>query len=363
MPRGRRGGEVSGARKSHALIPPFRRWNSPRRCNIAELKSLRGARVLITGGAGMIGSTLAHLAAGQGARVTVLDAMLPLYGGNPFNLQGIADRIEFIAGDIRDFDLIKRAVAGADYIFSLAAQVSYVDSNIEPLLDLDINCHGHLNLLNACVQANREAKIVFTSSRFVYGTIEYNPVDEAHPFNCLSIYGIHKLAGEKYYRFYRDAHRLQTVSLRISNPYGPRQQMKHSKYGIVNWFIRLALAGQPLTVYGDGRQKRDYIFVEDVAEGLLRAALTPETEGQVYNLGSGVGTPFIDMARCVADLLPGTVVQQVEWPADRYFVETGDYISDITRLTQALAWTPKTSIVEGIAQTIGFYRRHQSHYW
>jgi nucleoside-diphosphate-sugar epimerase len=311
----------------------------------------------------MIGSTLAHLAVAQGARVTVLDAMLPLYGGNLFNLQGIADQIEFLAGDIRDYDLMRQAVAGADYIFSLAAQVSYVDSNTEPLLDLDINCHGHLNLLNACVQTNREARIVFTSSRFVYGTIEYNPVDEGHPFNCLSIYGIHKLAGEKYYRFYRDAHQLQTVSLRISNPYGPRQQMKHSKYGIVNWFIRLALEGQPLTVYGDGGQKRDYIFVEDVAEALLLAALTPETEGQVYNLGSGVGTPFIDMVRCIADLLPGTAVQQVEWPRDRYFVETGDYISDITRLTKSVAWTPKTSMAAGISKTISYYQRHRSQYW
>jgi len=289
--------------------------------------------------------------------------MLPLYGGNLYNLQEIRDRIEFLAGDIRDLALLQKAVAGADYIFSLAAQVSYVDSNIEPLLDLDINCHGHLNLLNACVEHNREARIVFTSSRFVYGTIEYNPVDENHPFNCLSIYGIHKLAGEKYYRFYRDAHRLQTVSLRIANPYGPRQQMKHSKYGIVNWFIRLAMEGQPLTVYGEGRQKRDYIFVEDVAEGLLMAALTPETEGQVYNLGSGVGTPFIDMVRCVADLIPGTEVRQVEWPADRYFVETGDYISDISRLTSTVAWQPRTSIAAGISKTVDFYRQHQAHYW
>lgn len=311
----------------------------------------------------MIGSTIAHLAVRQGAKVAVLDAMLPLYGGNDFNLSGIMDQIDFIPGDIRDFDLVKRAVAGADYIFSLAAQVSYVDSNTEPLLDLDINCHGHINLLQACVQASPRAKCVFTSSRFVYGTIEYNPVDESHPFNCLSIYGIHKLAGEKYYRFYHDAHQLRTVSLRISNPYGPRQQMKHSKYGIVNWFIRLALEGQPLTVYGEGRQKRDYIFVEDVAEALILAALTPGTEGQVYNLGSGIGTPFIDMAQWVAEAIPGTEVRQVEWPADQYFVETGDYISNIAKLTQATGWAPKTSIEEGIAQTVSYYRRHRARYW
>jgi nucleoside-diphosphate-sugar epimerase len=311
----------------------------------------------------MIGSTLAHLAVAQGARVTVMDAMLPMYGGNPFNLDGITEEIDFIQGDIRDLEVLKQVVEGADYIFSLAAQVSYVDSNIEPLLDLDINCRGHLNLLNACVQVNRKARIVFTSSRFVYGTIEYNPVDENHPFNCLSIYGIHKLAGEKYYRFYHDSQGLATVSVRIANPYGPRQQMKHSKYGIVNWFIRLALEGQPLTVYGEGNQSRDYIFVEDLAEALVKASLTPEAAGQVYNLGSETGTRFRDMAQLVAEMIPGTEVRQVEWPADRYFVETGDYISNIDKITGATGWKPRTSMREGIAKTIDFYRQHRDRYW
>jgi UDP-glucose 4-epimerase len=334
-----------------------------RRCFIPDFDSLRGARVLITGGAGMIGSAIAHLAVAQGAAVTVLDAMLPLYGGNRFNLEGIWDRITFVPGDIRDFELLRRQVVGMDYIFSLAAQVSYVDSNTDPLLDLDINCRGHLNLLNACAAANRGARLLFTSSRFVYGTIEYNPVDEGHPFNCLSIYGIHKLAGEKYYRFYHDAHGMAAVSVRIANPYGPRQQMKHSKYGIVNWFIRLALDGQPLTVFGEGGQRRDYIFVEDVAEAAVAATLAPGTAGQVYNLGSGTGTPFIDMAKMVAEVIPGTEVKQVAWPADRYFVETGDYISDITKLVQATGWRPRISMAEGIRRTADYYRQHREQYW
>jgi nucleoside-diphosphate-sugar epimerase len=324
---------------------------------------LKGARLLITGGAGMIGSTLAHLAVAHGAEVTVLDALIPMYGGNPFNLKGVMDQIDFIQGDIRDPEVLLQAVAGADYIFSLAAQVSYVDSNVHPLLDLDINCRGHINLLNACAKVNRQAKLVFTSSRFVYGTIEYNPVDEKHPFNCLSIYGIHKLAGEKYYRFYHDAQGLATVSVRIANPYGPRQQMKHSKYGIVNWFIRLALEGKPLTVYGAGTQQRDYIFVDDLAEALVQVALAKETAGEVYNLGSGAGTAFTDMANLVAELIPGTEVRQVEWPKDRYFVETGDYISNINKISAATGWVPKTSFKEGIARTIDFYRRHRAMYW
>jgi UDP-glucose 4-epimerase len=330
---------------------------------MTDLTYFHDSRVLITGGAGMIGSTIARLLVEQGAEVTVVDAMLPTYGGNRFNLSDIMDKIVFVKGDIRNLDRVKQWVDGADYVFSLAAQVSYVDSNHDPLLDLDINCRGHLNLLLALSQINRRAKVVFTSSRFVYGSIEYNPVDEGHDFNCLSIYGIHKLAGEKYYRFYHDAHGLDTVSVRITNPYGPRQQMKHSKYGIVNWFIRLALEGKPLTVFGEGKQKRDYIFVEDVAEGIMSVALSPGTAGQVYNLGTGVGTPFIDMVHLVAQTIPGTEIQYLPWPQDRYFVETGDFIADISKITAATDWAPRISLQEGIEKTIAFYRQNREQYW
>jgi UDP-glucose 4-epimerase len=311
----------------------------------------------------MIGSTIAHLAMARGAQVSVLDAMMPLYGGNRFNLQGILDKIQFIEGDIRDLDLMRRVVPGYDYIFSLAGQVSYVDSNTDPLLDLDINCKGHIQVLEACRRENPQAKLLFASSRFVYGRIEYNPVDEKHPFNCLSIYGIHKLAGEKYYRFYQEAYGLNTVSVRIANPYGPRQQMKHSKYGIVNWFVRLALDSQPLTVFGDGQQRRDYIYNEDLAEGCIALILSPGTEGRVYNLGTGNAVPFIEMARLVAEAVPGTELRQVAWPQDRYFVETGDYLSDITRITAATGWRPKTTPKDGIERTVAYYREHRKEYW
>jgi UDP-glucose 4-epimerase len=319
--------------------------------------------VLITGGAGMIGSTIAHQAVAQGAKVSILDAMLPLYGGNLFNLQGILEQVRFIPGDIRDLDLMRRVVPGYDYIFSLAGQVSYVDSNTDPLLDLEINCKGHLQVLEACRLENPRARLLFASSRFVYGRIEYNPVDEGHPFNCLSIYGIHKLAGEKYYRFYQEAYGLPTVSVRIANPYGPRQQMKHSKYGILNWFIRLALEGQPVTVFGEGLQRRDYIFNEDLAAGCIALMGSPGTEGQVYNLGTGTGVPLIDMAHLVAAAVPGTEVRQVEWPKDRYFVETGDYLSDISRITAASDWRPRTPLKEGIERTVAYYRQHRQEYW
>jgi UDP-glucose 4-epimerase len=328
-----------------------------------DFSNFKGSRVLITGGAGMIGSTIAHILVEQGAEVTVLDAMLPLYGGNSFNLKNILDKIVFVQGDIRDPELVKKSVDGMDYVFNLAAQVSYVDSNLDPMLDLDINCGGHLNVLLALSQVNRRAKVVFTSSRFVYGSIDYNPVDENHPFNCLSVYGIHKLAGEKYYRFFHDAHDLDTVSVRIANPYGPRQQMKHAKYGIVNWFVRLALEGKPLTIFGEGLQKRDYVFVEDLAAGIVTSILSQNTNGKVYNLGSGVGTPFIDMVQLIAEVIPGTEIQYLPWPQDRYLVETGDFIADISKIRKDMGWVPQISLQEGIEKTVAYYRQYREQYW
>lgn len=328
-----------------------------------NLAGLRNKQVLITGGAGMIGSTLAMLADAAGARVRIVDALLPLYGGNMFNLSPIAQRIEFINADIRDGKAIEEAVRDVDYVFDLAAQVSYVHSNKDPLLDLDINCRGHLVILEACRRMAPRARLMFASSRFVYGQTEYNPVDECHPTNCLSIYGIHKLTGEKYFQFYHDAFGLQTLSVRIANPYGPRQQMKHNSYGIVNWFVRLAMDGKPLTIYGDGTQERDYVFVEDIAAGMLALATSDVANGMVFNLGSGTGTRFCDMAEIIARLVPATRIERVPWPKDRYFVETGDYISDLSRIQGVTDWKPRVTFEEGIEKTIKFYERYRHNYW
>jgi len=327
------------------------------------MNRLLNKRILITGGAGMLGSTLARPAVDSGAKVRIVDAMLPLYGGNPFNLEPIADEIEFVEGDIRDPRVMQEAVTDVDYVFDLAAQVSYVHSNRDPILDLDINCRGHLVVLEACRQFSPGARVIFSSSRFVYGSTLFNPVNEDHPTNCTSIYGIHKLTVEKYCAFYHSAFKLNTVCVRIANPYGPRQQMKHNAYGIVNWFIRLAMDGNPLTIYGDGKQIRDYIFAEDTARGLMAVALSPDTAGKVYNLGSGVGIAFRDMVMNVAECVPHTEVQEVPWPADRYLVETGDYISDISRIQAATAWAPKVNLREGIERTVSFYRENKHRYW
>jgi len=330
---------------------------------VRGFESFRGKRVLITGGAGMLGSSLALRLVPLGSRVTVLDAMLPNYGGNAFNLSEVQQDIRFVQGDIRDAAVMRRCLEDAEYVFNLAAQVSYIDSNTDLLGDLDINARGQITLLEACRATGAHQRVVFASSRFVYGRIEYNPVDEEHPLNCLSVYGIHKLTGEKYHRFFSERYGLPTVSLRIANPYGPRQQMQHSKYGIVNWFIRLALEGRPLTVYGKGLQRRDYVYVDDIANACLLAALNGKAAGQVYNVGSGRGVPFREMAQLIATMIPGTSVVETEWNASSYFVESGDYISDIAKIRRETGWSPSVSLREGIERTVEYYRLHREAYW
>lgn len=326
-------------------------------------EKLEGKNVLITGGAGMLGSTIAVQAVNEGAKVCIVDSMVPGLGGNMFNLKPIENQIEFVRGDVRNPELIRKVVKNKDVIFSLAAQVSYTDSQNDPLGDLDVNCRGHLNLLEACRECNREVLIIFSSSRFVYGSIESLPVSENHPFNCRSIYGIHKLAAEKYYELYYKAYGIRSVSFRIPNPYGPRQQMMHGKYGIVNWFVRRAMENYPLTVYGDGEQRRDYIYVEDFARAMLRSVSCTDMVGEVFNIGSGVGTPFVDMVRIVAETVGNTEVEFVPWPKARYFVETGDYLTDLTKLERYLEWKPEISLREGIELTYEYYRENKKHYW
>src|SRR3989338_1664816 len=225
-------------------------------------KFYNGKKILITGGCGFIGSSVAHALVKMGARITVIDALLPLYGGNLFNLHGIKSKIQYVNGDIRDSALMNRLVLGKDFIFHFAAQVSHSDSTNDPLLDLDINCLGTLNLLEACRHGNSGVKIIFSSSRFVYGKILRNPVTENHLVNPLNTYGIHKLTSEKYFSFYWNNFGIRSAIVRIPNPYGPRQQMKHSKYALVGWFNRLAMDGKAIRIFGDGKQKRDYIYID-----------------------------------------------------------------------------------------------------
>ena len=322
-----------------------------------------GRRVLLLGGLGLIGSTLAHQLVELGARVTIVDALFPQYGGNLKNLEGIEDRVTLHVGDIRDETLMRAVVPGQECIVNLAAQVSYTDSVFDPLLDLDINCRGHLLLLELCRHLNPDSKVLFAGSRLQFGRIERIPVGEDHPQLPLMPYGIHKMAAEKYCQMYHRTHSLCTTVLRLANPYGPRQQMKHSKYGIVNWFIRLAMEGGTIKVFGDGRQVRDYVFVDDVATAFLLAGSLGEADGEVFNVGSGTPTSFREMAEAVVRIVGGGRIEFVPWPPEYTNIETGDYVTDITRIKRLLGWAPRTSLADGIAETHRYYQRHRAAYW
>jgi len=322
----------------------------------------KGKKVVITGGLGFIGSNLAQTLVPLGAKVVIVDALLPPYGGNKFNLEGIADRIELVDGDIRDADLMEKVIEGADFIFHLAGQVSYLDSKNRPYDDLDFNGRGNLTILEAVKNNAPGARIIFASSRLVYGKILTLPVREDHPTNPLSLYGIHKLLGEKYYNYYAHTFGVHGLSVRIPNPYGPRQQMKHAKYSIVGWFLRQALEGKTIQVYGDGLQERDYLYIDDIVSAFLKLAEHGEA-GEVYNIGTHERVRFGEMVDAVIKAVGSGDKKFVPWPKESEQNETGNYSADTTKLSELTGWKPEVSLRDGLKDMVEYYREHGDKYW
>lgn len=323
----------------------------------------RDKKILITGGLGFLGSGLAIALVKLGAKVTLLDAMLPLYGGNFFNIEEVKDSVEIKIGDIRDSILLGEVVRDKDIIFHIAAQTSHIDSMIDPLLDVDINCKGNIIFLESCRKNNPKVKIVYTGTRGQYGNLKYIPVDENHPLNSTDIYGANKTAAESYHFIYSRAYGLKVCSLRVNNTYGPRHQMKHSRYGVLNWFIRLVLEDKTIEVYGDGCQLRDCNYLDDVTSAFLLTGASDISEGKVYNLGSGEPVKLIDFIQRLIDIAGSGRLKKVPWPEDRKRIETGDYVADFNRIKEDLGWSPKIGIDEGLRRTIEFYRRYRDKYW
>ena len=318
---------------------------------------------MITGGLGFLGSNLAHTLVDLGADVLLVDPMLPLYGGNHFNIAAIRDKVRVNIADIRDAGAMNELVKGQEVIYHIGNQTSHVDSMTDPLLDVDINCRGNIIFLEACRQYAPEAKIVYAGTRGQYGRLQYVPVDEKHPSNPTDVYGINKHAGEQYMFTYGRIYGMPTTSLRINNSYGPRGQMTHGKYGILNWFIRLAMDEQPIQVYGAGEQLRDYNYVDDVTDAFLRVAATEQTNGEAYNLGSNEHIKFIDLVRKIVEAAGSGSVEQIPWPEDRAAIEIGDYAADTTKITTALGWKPRVMLDEGLRRTVAFYREYRTYYW
>jgi UDP-glucose 4-epimerase len=320
-----------------------------------------GAKVLITGGLGFIGSNLARRLVDLGAAVTLVDSLVPEYGGNRFNIDGLEDRVRVNISDVRDPYSLRTHLAGQDFLFNLAGQTSHLDSMEDPFTDLEINCRAQLSILETCRQFNPTARIVFASTRQIYGRPERLPVNERHPLRPVDVNGINKLAGEFYHRLYHDVYELPACVLRLTNTYGPRMRIKDARQTFVGVWIRLLLEGKPFEVWG-GQQLRDFTYVDDCVEALLLAAVRPEAAGQVFNLGGGEVTSLVDLAQLLVELNGVGHFEQREFPADRKRIDIGDYYADDALVRKTLGWRPNVSLREGLKRTLDFFRTNLDRY-
>lgn len=321
-----------------------------------------GKNVLITGGLGFIGSNLAHRLVTLGANVLVVDSLIPEYGGNLFNIEGIQNLLRVNIADMRDEHGLRYLVQGQNYIFNLAGQVSHTDSMVNPYTDLEINARSQLSLLEACRYGNPSATIVFASTRQIYGKPDYLPVDERHPLQPVDVNGINKLAGEWYHIVYHNAYGLKTVSLRLTNTYGPRMRIKDARQTFIGWWFRQMVEGKPLQIFGDGLQVRDFNYVEDVLDAMLVVAFNPVANGQIYNLGSDDPINLKDLAEIMIAVYGRGRYEIVPFPDERKRIDIGDFYGDYRKIRSKLGWRPRVPLREGLAKTLAFYDQCLQHY-
>jgi UDP-glucose 4-epimerase len=322
----------------------------------------RGRTVMITGGLGFIGSNLARRLVELGADVLLVDSLIPDYGGNLFNVDGIADRVRINVADIRQQSTMNYLVQDRDVIFSLAGQVSHIDSMRDPYTDLEINCRSQLTVLEACRNHNPRVKVVFAGTRQVYGRPESLPVTEHHLVRPTDVNGINKAAGEYYHLVYNNVFGVRACSLRLTNVYGPRQLLKHNRQGFIGWFIRLAIENAPIQIFGDGSQLRDFVYVDDAADAFLRAGAADACNGEVFNVGGDEPISHRDLTTMLIDVAGAGRVEYVEWPPEKKAIDIGSFYADSSRFRSTTGWAPAVGLREGLARTITFYREHWPHY-
>jgi UDP-glucose 4-epimerase len=322
----------------------------------------RGRRVMVTGGLGFIGSNLARRLVDLGADVLLVDSLYPDYGGNLFNIRGIEDRVRVNIVDVRDETAMDVLVRDQQIIFNLAGQVSHIDSMRDPYTDLEINCRAQLSMLEACRKHNPLVCIVFAGTRQVYGRPESLPVNERHLVRPADINGINKAAGEYYHLLYHSVYGVRACSLRLTNVFGPRQLIRHNRQGFIGWFIRLAIEGGEIQVFGDGSQLRDFVYVDDATEAFLRAASTESCFGEVFNVGGNEPVSHRNLVTVLLDVAGTGTVRYVEWPSEKKRIDIGSFYSDSTRFRAATGWKPRVGLREGFQRTVAFYREHMHHY-
>ena len=324
-------------------------------------QAFAGKRVLITGGLGFIGSNLARTLVGLGAKVTVLDSLIPEYGGNRRNLHGLGRKVAVNVADVRDRHSLPEFLRGQHFLFNLAGQTSHMDSMTDPETDLEINCRAQLTLLEACRKHNPKIRVVFASTRQIYGRPDYLPVDEKHPLRPVDVNGINKLAGEEYHLLYSEVHGIRSTVLRLTNTIGPRMRVKDARQTFVGIWIRQILEGKPVEVWG-GDQLRDFTYVDDAVEAFLLAATHSQAVGGVFNLG-GVGRVSLrELAKTLVAVAGQGSYAVRAFPTDRKKIDIGDYYSDCRLIGKKLGWKPRTTIKQALALTVAYYRQELPHY-
>lgn len=327
------------------------------------MENFRDARVLITGGLGFIGSNLARRLVGLGAKTTLVDSLIPLYGGHLQNVADIRSAVVVNVCDVRDRFAMEYLVQNQDYLFNLAGQTSHLDSMTDPQTDLDINAAAQLSILEACRRVNPGLRLVFASTRQLYGRPDYLPVDEKHPIRPVDVNGINKLAGEGYHLLYSNVYGIRSSVLRLTNTYGPGMRVKDARQTFLGIWVRQLLEGKALKVFGDGTQLRDFNFVDDCVDALLRAATDDAAIGRIYNLGSQEVVSLKELAVLMTQLVPGGRFEIVPFPAERKAIDIGDYYSDFSLIQQELGWVPQTDLRTGLIRTLEYYKTNGQHYW
>lgn len=326
------------------------------------LEAYKSSHVLITGGVGFLGSNLAHRLVELGANVTIVDSLIPTYGGNLFNIRDIIDQINLNVADVRDHNGINYLVQGKDYIFNLAGQISHIDSMVDPFTDLEINCRSQLAILEACRKNNPGVKVVYAGTRQIYGNPDYLPVDENHLVRPTDVNGINKAAGERYHLLYNSAYGLRTASLRLTNCYGPRQWMRDNRLTSQGWFLRQVMDDEEVQIFGDGKLLRDLNYVDDVIDAFLRVGALEESNGHFFNLG---GEPFtlVEQVEMMIELAERGRYRLVPWPPERKAISISDYYGNYGKIRRMLGWQPRINLREGLKRTIDFYNLYKEHYW
>jgi UDP-glucose 4-epimerase len=323
-------------------------------------KLLREKRVLVTGGLGFIGSNLVRRLVDLGTVVTVVDSLIPEYGGNLFNIAGIEDRIRVNISDVRDEYSLRYLVDEQDYLFNLAGQTSHIDSMQDPYTDLEINCRAQLSILETCRKYNPDVKIVFASTRQIYGKPDYLPVDEKHLLRPVDVNGINKMAGEWYHILYNNVYGIHACALRLTNTYGPCMRVKDARQTFMGIWIRLLVEGKPFEVWG-GQQLRDFTYVDDAVDAFLLAATREEANGQVFNLGGDCIVSLKELADLLIDINGGEYTIR-SFPPDRKRIDIGDYYANFDYIRSVLDWEPRISLREGLDRTLAFYHKYLQHY-